>query len=76
MMIIHMDFMIFKTNINPTEVDVVRTSLDRIPFIREWTIDVNDVDRVLRVKTSGNFDEEDVMKLLNTCGFHCEELPD
>lgn len=68
--------MIFKTNINPTEVDLVRSSFDQIPFIREWTIDVNDVDRVLRVKANGNFDEDDVMKLLNGCGFHCEELPD
>lgn len=71
-----MDFMIFKTNVNPAEVDLVRTSFDRIPFIKEWTIDVNDVDRVLRVKTNGEFDEADVVGLLNACGFHCEELPD
>ncbi len=71
-----MEFMIFKTNINPAEVELVRSSFNSTPAISEWTIDVDDIDRVLRVRATGNFGESDVMNLVSACGFHCEQLPD
>ena len=43
--------------------------------VRNWTIDLNDIDRVLRVE-SYTPNVANVIALLNNAGFTCEELLD
>lgn len=66
--------LIFQTNIN-TEEDRQKISdlLQTHPLISEWSVDLEDIDRVLRV-VSDKLGLEDVIKLVTNCGFVCQEL--
>ena len=44
--------------------------------ISRWTIDLDDVDKVLKVETRKDYDENDMINIVRSQGFHCEELPD
>lgn len=66
--------MVFKTNIQ-TEGDVqyVGSMLTAQTSITEWSIDIEDVDCVLRIM-SGKLHQQDVIKLINMQGYECIEL--
>jgi len=65
---------VFKTSIKSEE-DLMRLEpvLNHHPEIEEWSVDVQDVDCVLRV-VSGSLKEGELIKLLNTHGYYCAEL--
>jgi hypothetical protein len=65
---------VFKTNIE-TEADKSRIGelLSQTPHIEEWSVDNDDVDRVLRV-VSRKLDAYQVIKLINNKGYECREL--
>ncbi len=48
----------------------------RYSSISNWSIDLEDRDKVLRVETVGSLEEHDVINLVKERGFHCEALPD
>ncbi len=71
-----MTALIFKTNINSVEnFNLVRNNLYRTPNIFECTIDLEDIDKVLRVIAEG-LTINDVEKKVHNLGFFCKELED
>ncbi|MEM6526277.1 MAG: hypothetical protein AAF693_20955 [Bacteroidota bacterium] len=71
------EVLVFKTNLDTKrEVEAVRCTLDQYSSIMEWSIDIEDVDNVLRVVTLGDVLEEEIIQILAIHGFYCEELLD
>lgn len=65
---------IFKTNIkSQSDYNNIKSVLDLHTFIDEWSIDMEDVDCVLRIK-SNSLSDGDVVLLLAQFGFFCREL--
>lgn len=72
-----MNLLILKTNIkNRRKIKTVSRALKDHPSIRRWTIDTEDVDKVLRIETIGRLTQAEVDELIRPFGFHCEFLPD
>jgi hypothetical protein len=65
---------VFKTNIN-TETDKLRVkdALGENTFIEDWSVDLEDVDKVLRV-VSEHLTVAEITELINQSGFVCLEL--
>jgi cell fate (sporulation/competence/biofilm development) regulator YmcA (YheA/YmcA/DUF963 family) len=68
--------LIFKTNI-ATAADrlLVGAVLDAHPLIVQWTVDMTDVDCVLRV-VSRHLSTGEVITLVTGCNYACTELMD
>jgi hypothetical protein len=65
---------IFVTNIQTSrEYECIKPVLDLHKGIEEWNIDMEDVDRVLRV-TSTKMTDEEIIHLLSQFGVLCREL--
>lgn len=66
--------LVFKTNITSSvQVASLASVLDVAEDIEEWSIDMEDCDRILRV-VSGGIETREIINSLNNLGFHCEEL--
>ena len=66
--------LIFKTNIRTEEDKIlVGEFLNKNSKIKEWSVDCDDIDCVLRI-VSHELDAESIIKLINQIKFHCEEL--
>ncbi len=69
-----MDVIILKTNINSKrEFATVKKALRYIYDIKECTVDLEDIDKVLRV-IGINIDETEIAAKVSSLGFKCEEL--
>ncbi|MDR6843637.1 hypothetical protein [Flavobacterium granuli] len=66
--------LVFATNI-ATENDKQKISniLDGNTEIQQWTLDLEDIDRVLRI-VSDTLSEEQIIKLLDNKNFNCSAL--
>lgn len=66
---------VFKTNIE-TEEDVnhIKKSLDSNHKISQWSVDLEDIDRVLRIEASKNLSENDIIDMIKSKGFYCRDL--
>ena len=66
--------LVFKTNIK-TEADreTVKTLLDNHSCIRQWNVDLHDVDCVLRI-VSPSLTTAETIALVNRHGYECSEL--
>lgn len=71
----HINIHIFKTNIE-TELDMnsIQFLLDSNPKIIQWSIDFEDIDRVLRIEASKYLSEKDIIDMIKSKGFYIEEL--
>ncbi len=66
--------LLFKTNINcPGDKLYLHAVLDCNPDIRQWTIDQEDEDCVLRI-VSYTLTHQQIIQLLNQHGYNCCEL--
>lgn len=70
----HKRVLILKTNLSHRE------QLDFLaPYLNEnairWSIDLEDVDRVLRIETE-SIDADEVIQQIGSAGFYCSELLD
>ena len=66
--------LIFKTNIRtPADKLVVKDVLDDHRQIEKWTIDLDDIDRVLRI-VSRTLCCRDIIQLVRQQGYQCAEL--
>jgi hypothetical protein len=66
--------LIFKTSIrNPADRESVRAGLDGSVSVQQWSVDLEDVDCVLRVVSNG-IAAQQVVALVKGCGYDCEEL--
>jgi tRNA G26 N,N-dimethylase Trm1 len=69
-----MDVLILKTNIRfKKEVKAVAPLLDGQDSISRWNIDLNDIDKVLRIEAN-DMELTEVVQLIQEAGFQCEEL--
>ncbi|AYB31946.1 hypothetical protein [Chryseolinea soli] len=69
-----MIILLFKTTIlNSRDVNLVAGGLSLLVGVNNWSVDIGDEDKVLRLKTQRNIAEE-VVDLLSKHGFSCEIL--
>ncbi len=67
---------VFKTDINSALlIELVKPLLNSYKDILDWSIDIEDIDNVLRV-VSVELIENDIVQSIKTKGFICETLPD
>jgi hypothetical protein len=73
-MIKHEHIHIFKTDIR-TQADKqkLQPALELISDIHEWSVDIDDIDCVLRV-ISPTLTREDIATVVSNHGYHCAEL--
>jgi hypothetical protein len=65
---------IFKTNVASNEdLNKLKPFLNALKKDLKWTIDLFDSDRILRVKSSVNKNDE-IISVVNGLGFDCENL--
>ena len=67
---------IFKTNIASTnEIEKIASLLSTDARIIKWSIDVYDIDHVLRIE-SKELSSNEIIERVCLAGYECEELPD
>ena len=72
-----MKLLILKTDIETKkEVKAVKPIFNNNPDITNWSVDVEDIDNVLRIEAENELNDEDIINLLQICGFYAEPLPD
>ncbi|MEO9966507.1 MAG: hypothetical protein ABJF11_11995 [Reichenbachiella sp.] len=50
--------------------------LNQHPEIITWNMDLQDVDKILRIEATENLHAEEVIDIMKTFGCTCEVLPD
>ena len=69
--------LILKTNIQtPEQVEEIGSVLRHYPFVIAWSVDIEDVDCVLRIEAFQPLSEAKVIQLVENQGFYCGVLPD
>ncbi|WP_436514678.1 hypothetical protein [Ekhidna sp. To15] len=72
-----MKLFILKTNIkSQLEVNKLKPVFQKYNQIARWTVDLDDIDRVLKVETKVDSEQSDLINLVRKQGIYCEELPD
>lgn len=67
--------LIFKTNINcPEKVNQVNALLGKHSEVNSWSVDMEDVDKVLRIQCNGSLSEREMILLLEQENILCEDL--
>ena len=70
-----MNIIILKTSIdNAEKLNAAKSLFERIPEIRKWSVDQEDVDNVLRIEAAETLTELKVMELTSNHGLICQEL--
>jgi len=65
---------IFKTDIEELCPNCeVYKALNKHAGVQQWSIDTDDVDRVLRIE-SGKLSSEEIISIVNSLGHECQEL--
>lgn len=73
---IKMEVLVFKTDIiGEKNTKNLGQILKEDRRIRNWNIDQNDIDNVLRIESS-EMSPADVIELVKNLGYMCEELPE
>jgi hypothetical protein len=68
--------LVFKTNINhPTDLANLTALFELEPDVLKWSVDRQDIDKVLRIETS-QLSPAYIEALLTRVGYLCQELPD
>ncbi len=66
--------LVFKTDIRTTaDIEYVKETLDRHRGIRDWHVDTDDIDCVLRI-VSDELSAEAILALISARGYQCTEL--
>ena len=72
-----MKLFILKTDINcRMQAEELRPYFEKDPSIKRWSVDYTDIDRVLKVETIEDFEEEFMIAKVRKLGHYCESLPD
>ncbi len=67
---------VFKTDINSASlIESVKPLLNSNQYISDWSIDIEDIDNVLRI-ISVELLENEIIQIIKNKGFICEALPD
>ena len=65
---------VFRTNFQKQDAKKVGEYFKNQNNIVEWSVDYEDVDRVLRIVSSEPIEEKDLQVNLAYCGFQCSAL--
>ena len=72
-----MKIFVFKTNIDShLEMSILASVFMNLKGIIRWSVDMHDVDRVLKIVTLEDCCEIEFMRLIRSRGIFCEALPD
>lgn len=72
-----MELLIFRTDIkSKKKVKSIKTVFNNHSDILNWSIDLEDIDNVLRIETTKNLSEEEVIDLVKIKGFYIQALLD
>lgn len=72
-----MNLFILRTGLKTKKlVKAVKPLFNQHPGIAEWSVDLEDIDNVLRIEARDDLRENDIVYLLKSCGIHAECLPD
>ena len=72
-----MNLLIFRTDIKTKKkLKAIKPLFNNHPVITDWSIDLEDIDNVLRIQVQGDLEEEDIIHLVRMSGFYCEVLDD
>ena len=67
---------VFKTDIDSASlIESVKPLINSYQYISDWSIDIEDIDNVLRV-ISDELLENEIIQIIKSKGFICEALPD
>ena len=70
-----MRILVFQTNIDSKHhIETVQTIFNDHSHILDWSIDIEDIDNVLRIEATHHLHEADVMHLVSQHGFDCDDL--
>ena len=70
-----MSILIFKTTIKSKKsVRAIKPLLDAHPLISGWSVDLDDIDKVLRIVASGGLQEDEIIGILATQEHYSEVL--
>lgn len=68
------DILVFKTNLSSQKhVGKVKLVLNLHPCIKEWNVDLQDQDKVLRV-VSQQVEAKEIEQIIAGAGYFCQEL--
>ncbi|MCM4173800.1 hypothetical protein DHD32_20200 [Arenibacter sp. TNZ] len=71
------NILILKTNIkSKKKVKIIKPIFNQHPSIIKWSVDIEDIDNVLRIEATGNIEERDIIRILKSNGFYSEDLND
>ncbi|MFY0714063.1 hypothetical protein J1D01_10330 [Seonamhaeicola sp. NFXS20] len=66
---------ILKTDINTkVAINTIKLLFKSHPGIIKWSVDLEDIDKVLRVETNQTLDKNDIIEQVSAKGIYCEEL--
>lgn len=69
-----MEILIFKTSIEkPIEIKMVKPFFSKIKAIKDWSFDLEDCDKILRI-VADDLSPRIIETLLIAQGFNCKEL--
>ena len=72
-----MELLLFRTDINSRKkVKRVTPVFNQNMDVLDWSVDLEDIDNVLRIEATPNLSERQVQSLLSTHGFYVEVLTD
>ncbi len=72
-----MKLFILKTDIkSQLQVNKLKPIFQKNASIAKWSVDLDDIDKVLKVETKIDSQQADMIKLVQEQGINCEELPD
>lgn len=67
--------LVLRTNINKKRtIKKIKLVLNDHPYIIDWSIDTEDIDKVLRVKANREVNENDISTILKSIGIYGEDL--
>lgn len=70
-----MNLSIFRTDIKTEEkVETIKPFLNSHSNIIKWSIDLEDIDNVLKVNFTEDLSEKDMINEIKTQGFYCDVL--
>jgi len=70
-----MKLIIFQTNINSKHhIKTLQSVFNDHDHILDWSIDIEDIDNVLRIEANDELHDSDVINLIGEHGFYCDHL--
>ncbi len=69
--------LIFKTDIKTKKkVKRIKSFFDSHSSVIKWSVDIEDIDNVLKIEATTNLIEKDFINQIKALGFYCDALAD